>query len=76
MEQPALDTVKVMWIDYREEGVETALRISTPTSSSLARGRGLWEGHDGVRAVLRSASSAAARRFTAAPYTFEPLGRA
>jgi ketosteroid isomerase-like protein len=74
MEQTALDTVKEMWIAYREQGVEVALQHLHPNVEFVAEDGVVWEGHDGVREFFERFESRG-RRFSAAPYTFEPLGR-
>lgn len=73
MEQAALNTVKQMWIDYREHGVETALGHLHPEVEFLAQDGVMWRGHDGVREFFE-AFDASGARFSAAPYTFEPVG--
>lgn len=73
MSRPALDTVKLMWIDYREAGVETALRHLHPEVEFRSHEGALYRGHDGVRAFFVGFERRGAR-FTAAPYTFEPVG--
>lgn len=73
MARPALDTVKLMWIDYREDGVETALRHLHPDVEFRSHEGELYHGHDGVRAFFAGFERRGAQ-FTAAPYTFEPIG--
>ena len=70
-----LDTVKRMWIAYREQGVDAGARSTSPrTSSSRPTTVKLWSGHDGVRDFFAQFERSG-EQFTASPYTFEPHGR-
>jgi ketosteroid isomerase-like protein len=69
----ALDTVKRMWIAYREAGVDTALELLDPEVEFQAHDGKVWSGHDGVREFFAQFERSG-EEFSAAPYTFEPHG--
>jgi ketosteroid isomerase-like protein len=67
-----LETVKRMWIDYREQGVAVALVHLHPDVEFHAYEGGTFIGHEGVREFFSSYDGEVS--FTASPYTFEPCG--
>lgn len=69
-----LETVKRMWIAYREQGVDKALELLDPDVEFQAHDGHVWEGHDGVREFFAQFERSG-EEFTASPYTFEPQGR-
>ena len=69
-----LETVKRMWIAYREQGVERALEYLDPEVEFQAHDGHVWKGHDGVREFFAQFERSG-EEFTASPYTFEPHGR-
>ncbi len=69
-----VDTVKRMWITYREQGVEPALEHLAEDVEFQAHDGKLWRGHDGVRDFFAQFERSG-EQFTASPYTFEPHGR-
>jgi SnoaL-like protein len=73
MSDTRLDVVKRMWIEYREQGVDPALRLLHPEVEFLAEDGEMWSGHDGVRKFFSQFESRG-EEFAAAPYTFEPHG--
>jgi hypothetical protein len=69
----ALDVVKGMWVEYREQGVHPALRHLHPDVEFVAEDGAVWAGHEGVKKFF-SLFEARGEEFAAAPYTFEPHG--
>lgn len=74
MDEPRLEIVKRMWIDYRERGVDTALAHCHPHVEFQGNDGRIWAGHDGIREFFAQFTEAAGRHFAASPYTFEPNG--
>ena len=68
-----LDTVKRMWIAYREEGVDSALQHLHPDVEFQAHDGQVWPGHAGVREFFAQFERSG-EQFSASPYTFEPHG--
>lgn len=68
-----LDTVKKMWIVYREEGVDSALQHLHPDVEFQAQDGHVWAGHAGVRDFFAQFERSG-EQFSASPYTFEPHG--
>jgi ketosteroid isomerase-like protein len=68
-----LETVKRMWITYREEGVDAAIKHLHPDVEFQAHDGRVWKGHNGVRDFFAQFERSG-EEFTASPYTFEPHG--
>ena len=71
--EDALETVKRMWVAYREEGVDTALGYLDDDVAFQAHDGRVWRGHEGVREFFAQFERSG-EQFAASPYTFEPHG--
>ena len=67
-----VETVRQMWIDYRERGVEAALGLLDPEVVFRSFEGEVHTGRDGVRTFF--ARFGGEMTFAASPYTFEPCG--
>jgi hypothetical protein len=74
VDEQSLEIVKRMWIDYREQGVETALAHCHQEVEFQPDDGRVWVGHDGIRAFFSRFTEEQGRHFAASPYTFEPSG--
>lgn len=72
VDDPRMEVVKRMWVDFREQGVEVALAQVHPDAEFQLEDGTVLIGHDGVREFF--GRFGADRRFVASPYTFEPCG--
>jgi hypothetical protein len=68
-----LDTVKQMWIAYREHGVDSAVEHLHSDVEFQAHDGQVWKGHEGVREFFAQFERSG-EQFAASPYTFEPHG--
>ena len=73
MDDPSIEVVKRMWIDFREQGVDVALAQLHPEVEFQLDDGTVFTGHEGVRDFFGRFEGE--RRFAAAPYTFEPCGQ-
>ncbi len=73
MPEDPLETVRRMWIALREGGVEAALAACASDVRFTSAAGDTFHGHDGIRAFFAQ-FDARDERFTAAPFTFEPVG--